>query len=176
MDVRTRERVFIAIGSNIAPEANIQKALRLLADNARLIALSTFYRSAPEGDPEVPSFINGTVEITTGLDPEAVKWEYLRPIEEALGRVRSDDKNAPRTMDLDLLMYGNRIISNPRLVLPDPGIVHYPFVALPLLDLAPDLMLPNASRSLKEIAEEMDASGLVPLTGFTSALNKYFRL
>jgi 2-amino-4-hydroxy-6-hydroxymethyldihydropteridine diphosphokinase len=172
MDDRARERIFIAIGSNIAPEANIQRALRLLAGDARLLALSTFYRSDPQGNPGASPFLNGAVEITTHLEPEAVKWDILRPIEEALGRARTADKNAPRTIDLDLLLYGNRIIANPRLALPNPGITQYPFVAIPLLDLAPDLLLPNSPRPLKTIVEEMDASPLLPLHEFTFFLRK----
>ena len=170
------ERTFIAIGSNIDAESNIPKALRLLAGSAHLIALSTFYRSDPEGDPDAPAFINGAAEIATGQDPETLKWELLRPIEESLGRVRSADKNAARTIDLDLLIYGNRIIANPRLTLPDPGILHYPFVALPLLELVPDLLLPNTSRTLREIADGMDASGLLPLGAFTASLKMEFNL
>ena len=168
------ERIFIAIGSNIEPELNIPRALDLLSKRARLIALSTFYSSPPEGSSGAPPFYNGAAEIATPLEPMDIKWKVLRPIEKALGRVRTEDKNAPRTMDLDLLLYGNRVITGPRLTLPDPGILDYPFVAIPLLDLAPDLILPNAPRTLREFARGMEASTLSPLPTFTRALRGQF--
>src|SRR5512142_2256322 len=104
------ERIFIGLGSNIDPEHNIVEALRRLAGRCPILALSAFHRCPAEGDPGGPPFINGAAEIATVIEPEAVKWELLRPIEEAMGRVRPADKNAPRTIDLDLLLYGDRVV------------------------------------------------------------------
>lgn len=170
------ERIFIGLGSNINPEANIPEALRRLADRCSILVLSTFYRSPAEGNPGDPSFINGAAEIETALGPEAVKWDLLRPVEEALGRVRSGDKNAPRAIDLDLLLYGARVVATPRLTLPDPGIARYPFVAVPLMELAPDLLFPGSPTTLKEVAGRLDASGLEPLPGFTGSWEQTFDL
>lgn len=168
------ERIYIGLGSNINAEANITEALHQLTVPCIIIALSTFYRSPAEGQAGGPPFINGAAEIATPLGPEAVKWEMLRPIEEALGRVRTADKNAPRTIDLDLLLYGDRIVNTPRLSLPDPGVVRYPFVAVPLLELAPDLILPGTRIPLKEAAGLLDASVLQPLPEFSDSLKRSF--
>jgi 2-amino-4-hydroxy-6-hydroxymethyldihydropteridine diphosphokinase len=163
-----RERIFISIGSNLDPERHIPEALRLLSGHSRVLALSTFYACPAEGDPDGPPFVNGAAEIATPLEPEAVKWELLRPVEEALGRTRSGDRNAPRTIDLDLLLYGDRTMDTPRLTLPDPGIARYPFVAVPLLELAPGLTLPGAGASLEAEVRGMDIRTLRPLTDLTA--------
>jgi len=164
------ERIYIGLGSNIDPEFNLAEALRRLAGRCSILALSTFYRSPAEGDPGGPPFINGAAEIAAALEPEAVKWALLRPLEEALGRIRTADKNAPRTIDLDLLLYGDRVLDTPRLTLPDPGISRYPFVALPLLELAPNLILPVWGMPLKELVETLDASALCRLPEFSDSL------
>jgi len=167
------ERIFIAIGSNIEPELNIPRALKLLSEKVRLFALSTFYSSAPEDSPGSPPFYNGAAEITTELEPMDIKWKVLRPIEEVLGRVRTADKNSPRTMDLDLLLYGNRVIADPRLTLPDPGILDYPFVAIPLAELAPRLIPPVFPRmSLSQGTARFSPNGLIPLKALTAALQE----
>lgn len=168
------ERIFIGLGSNIEPESNISEALRRLAGRCSILALSTFYRSPAEGDPGGPPFINGAAEIAAALEPEAVKWELLRPLEEALGRTRTAHKNAPRTIDLDLLLYGDRVLDTPRLTLPDPGITRYPFVAVPLLELAPELVLPGSGMPLQKTVGTMDASGLQALPDFSDSLKRLF--
>jgi 2-amino-4-hydroxy-6-hydroxymethyldihydropteridine diphosphokinase len=164
------ERIFIAIGSNIEPEINIPRALNLLSEKVRLIALSTFYSSAPVGCPGAPRFYNGAAEIETPLEPMDIKWNVLRPIEEALGRVRTKDRNAPRTMDLDLLLYGDRVISGPRLTLPDPAITRYPFILTPLSELHPGLILPGRTIPIQDLESDTDSPPLFPLKEFTQAL------
>jgi 2-amino-4-hydroxy-6-hydroxymethyldihydropteridine diphosphokinase len=162
-----RERIFIGIGSNIDPGRHIPEALRLLSGHSRILALSTFYACPAEGGPDGPPFVNGAAEIATLLEPESVKWELLRPVEEALGRTRSGDRNAPRTLDLDLLLYGERTMDTPRLTLPDPGVARYPFVAVPLLELAPGLALPGAGAPLDAVVRAMDRRALRPLADLT---------
>lgn len=168
------ERIYIGLGSNIDPESNIAETLRRLAGQAPILALSTFYRSPAEGDADGPPFINGAAEIATGLGPEEVKWDLLRPIEDALGRVRTADKNSPRTIDLDLLLYGTRIANTPRLTLPNPDIVRYPFVAVPLLELAPHLVWPAAGAPLRVVTAAMAPSGLVPLPEYSMRLKRQY--
>lgn len=168
------ERIFIGLGSNIDPDRNIAEAFRRLAGQATILGLSTFYHSPADGDPGGPPFINGAVEIVTPLGPEAVKWQMLRPIEEALGRVRTADKNSPRTIDLDLLLYGERVVDTPRLTLPDPNIARYPFVAVPLLELAPDLILPGTGGQLRAAVRSMACSALEALPALTATLRQTF--
>jgi 2-amino-4-hydroxy-6-hydroxymethyldihydropteridine diphosphokinase len=138
-------RAFIGVGSNIAPEKNIREALRLLAGSVRIVAISTFYRTPAIDRPSDPDFYNGVVAIETDLRPMALKSKVLRRIEAALGRRRSADKHASRTIDLDLLV----------LTPPDPDILNRAFVALPLAEIEPDL-LPGVERLSKEDMQPLD--------------------
>ena len=139
-------RVFIGVGSNIAPEANIPLALERLAKSLSLRAVSTFYRTAPVGPAGQPPFVNGVVEALSELPPRKLKFHVLRPIEASLGRRRSGaDKYAPRTIDLDLLLYGDAVLSQRGLTLPDPDIRERPFLAAGLLELEPGLVLPDGT-------------------------------
>ncbi len=134
---------FVAIGSNINPRDNIPRALTMLNAYLPVAAISNFYKTAAVGPSAQPDFFNGVVKIRTAHQPREIKFDILRKIEERLGRVRSADKFAPRTIDLDLILCGTLVIDEPGLVLPDQAIRHYPFVAIPLRELAPDLPLPD---------------------------------
>src|ERR1043166_6124129 len=111
-------RAFIGVGSNIAPEENIREALRRLAQSTRLVSISTFYREPAIDHPEEPDFYNGGVAIDTDFPPAVLKWQVLRPIEAALKRQRGADRYASRTIDLDLLLYGDSVLSSNELILP----------------------------------------------------------
>jgi len=149
-------RVYIAVGSNIDPESNVPTALRMLSEAANIVAVSTFYRTAALG-PDAPDFINGVVAIDAQLPASELKSDVLRPIEAALGRVRTQDKYAPRQIDLDIAVYGDRII--------DSDVSTRAFLAAPLIELDPDLPLPEAARKL-------DTSGMAALTEFTDNLRR----
>lgn len=157
---------YIGIGSNIEPEKNIESALRMLAEKVRVIGVSTFYRTEALNRPGSPPFINGAASIETDLDPRELKFGLLRAIEEALGRVRTEDKYAPRTIDLDVMIYGDLALDEPDIVIPDPDIRTRPFVAIPLLELAPDLVLPDTGIRLADLVEAMPTGSMVPLPGF----------
>jgi 2-amino-4-hydroxy-6-hydroxymethyldihydropteridine diphosphokinase len=160
-------RAFIAIGSNIDPERNVLAALRLLRRRVRIVAVSTFYRTQAEGRPGDPDFINGVALIETELAPRALKLEVLREVEQALGRQRTADGSAPRTMDLDLLLYDN--LEDDELRLPDADILRRPFVAFPLLELDPGLRLPRWQTGIREVAARLSAQGMTPLPEYTAA-------
>jgi dihydroneopterin aldolase/2-amino-4-hydroxy-6-hydroxymethyldihydropteridine diphosphokinase len=102
------------------------------------------------GQSEQPDFINGVIKIQTDRSPRELKFDILRKIEEKLGRVRSGDKFAPRTIDLDVILYEMTLSDEPGLCLPDPSIRSYPFVAVPLLELAPELILPDTKTPLAD--------------------------
>jgi 2-amino-4-hydroxy-6-hydroxymethyldihydropteridine diphosphokinase len=163
-------RAFIGVGSNIAPEENIREALRRLAQSLRLVSISTFYREPAIGRPEDPDFYNGVVAIDTDLPPAKLKWTVLRPIEAALGRSRSTDKYAARTIDLDLLLYGNSVISSDELTLPDPDILTRAFIAVPLYEIAPTLVLPGSGVPIREIAERFSTERMQPMHEYTRTL------
>ena len=154
----------------MAPEENIRKAVHQVAQSARLIAISTFYRQPALDRPEEPAFYNGVVAIDTDLPPAKLKWDVLRTIEAALGRRRSADKYASRTIDLDLLLYGEYVLSNNELSLPDPDIMERAFIAVPLYELAPDLMLPGSGIPIRQLAKQFAAENMKPLHEYTRRL------
>ena len=125
---------FISVGSNIEPERNILAALRLLTGKTEVIGSSIFYRTEPVGRVDQPMFVNGVWQIRTDLRPALIQKELLEPVEEVLGRRRTKDKYAPRTIDLDLVLYDDLVSEKPGLRLPHPDIVR-PFVWAPILEL-----------------------------------------
>ncbi|NSW56603.1 MAG: 2-amino-4-hydroxy-6-hydroxymethyldihydropteridine diphosphokinase [Armatimonadetes bacterium] len=165
-------RVFIAFGSNIAPETNVPRALDLLAAAVRVIAVSTVYRTEPIGALDQDPFYNGAFLIETDLGPRVLKFELLRGIEGELGRVRTADRYAPRTIDLDIALYGDLVVSEPNLVIPDPDIKSRAFLAVPLAELAPEMVLPGGCETLAQIATRMDNEKMEPLWEFTNLLRR----
>ncbi len=164
-------RVFVGVGSNISPEANIPKALRLLAAQALVVGVSRFFLTEPLGT-EGPAFYNGVVEVDTRLSPRALKYRVLREIENSLGRVRGPDKYAPRPIDLDVIVYGDSIIDEPDLKIPDPDIAQRPFLAVPLYDLAPDMLLPGTDCALADIIAALGDGKMTVLADFTKSLRE----
>jgi dihydroneopterin aldolase/2-amino-4-hydroxy-6-hydroxymethyldihydropteridine diphosphokinase len=163
-------RVFIAVGSNIAPDDNVRKALAALDAETRVLAVSTFYLTEPLDRPGQPPFYNGIVEISTELTPLELRDNVLRPIEESLKRERSADKHAPRTIDLDAVLYDSIDFDSEGLKIPDPEITERPFLAVPLAELAPDFILPGANNRLKDISERFRGHAMKPLKEFTESL------
>jgi 2-amino-4-hydroxy-6-hydroxymethyldihydropteridine diphosphokinase len=152
---------YVSVGSNIEPERNVREAIRALACEARVVALSTFYRTEPLGHPHDPQFINGVVAIETRLSARELKWEVLRAIESELGRRRGPDPDAQRTIDLDVLLYDGE----PH----DPLIERRAFLAWPLVELEPTLVLPDG-RALRAIAERLSRAGMQALPELTAEL------
>jgi 2-amino-4-hydroxy-6-hydroxymethyldihydropteridine diphosphokinase len=142
---------YVAVGSNIRPETNIPAALDKLLRAVRVTAISSFYRTPALDRPGDPDFLNGVWQIETDVAARALKFDVLRRIEKELGRKRSTDKYAPRTIDLDLIVYGDAAIAEPRLRVPDPDIRSRAFVALPLLELSPELVLADTEERLAEL-------------------------
>ncbi len=145
--------VFIGVGANINPEDNILKAVQLLGQQVKLLDSSFFYRSKAAGRTDQPDFINGVLKIATDIPPVRLRFDVLRKIETQLGRVRTDDKNAPRPIDLDILLYGELVKLEEQIRIPDPQLQAYAFVYIPLLELEPGLVLPGGRQKLKELVE-----------------------
>jgi 2-amino-4-hydroxy-6-hydroxymethyldihydropteridine diphosphokinase len=165
-------RAFVGIGSNIDPERNIERAIGRLREHVCVRAVSTFYRSQPIGRPEQAPFLNGVVEVEAEREPRALKTEVLRRIEAELGRVRTADKYAARTVDLDLLIYGEITADEPGLQLPDPDIRSRPFLAAGICELAPDLVLPGDGRTMREIVAALADAAMEPLPHYTAKLRE----
>jgi 2-amino-4-hydroxy-6-hydroxymethyldihydropteridine diphosphokinase len=146
------KRVVIALGSNIAPEFNLPRAVDAIGDVTRVVKCSTVWQSAPVGFSEQPDFCNAAVLIETELTPHSLKAELLR-IEAELGRVRDPrNKNGPRTIDLDLALYADDVIDDPVITVPDPEILHRPFLAVPVAELVPLMPHPVTGKLMAVIA------------------------
>jgi len=165
-------RAFVSVGSNIEPEANIEEALRRLASRVQVVGVSTFYHSEPVGPPGQPPFLNGVVEVRTDLPARDLKFGVLRRIEAELGRVRTADTYAPRRIDLDLLIYDECVTASRELTLPDPDITSRPFLAVPLGELAPDLVLPGDGRTMGEVAAEHAGHGMSQAAAYSAKVRE----
>ena len=152
------EIVFLSLGSNIEPRVHLVRATRLLAARLRVIGASQVFETLAVGTSNVSAFLNAALEVRCRLSPADLKFLILRPLEAALGRRRTVDRNAPRTIDVDISLYGDRVIEDAAagLRIPDPEILCRAHVALPLADLAPDLRHPVTGESLSDIAARFD--------------------
>lgn len=138
---------YVGLGSNLEnPAAQLARAVAELASlpGTTLRAQSPFYASRPVGPQDQPDFVNGAVELTTALTAHQL-LDHLQAIEQAHGRERQQ-LWGPRTLDLDLLMYGNDSIYDERLTVPHAELPNRDFVLQPLIDLNPALMLPDGRR------------------------------
>lgn len=144
-------RCHIALGSNLGDRiANIVAACKLISHfTGKIIEKSSLYESEPWGDyaGETGRYINSVVSIETRLDAFEVLTE-LQNIERSLGRVRGKP-NAPRTIDLDILLYGNVLISSPELTIPHPRMIDRQFVLEPLAEIDPMLIHPVLGESIE---------------------------
>ncbi len=165
-------RAFLAIGSNINPEENVKKAIRLLTIKTQVIGISTVYLTEPEGRPGQPPFYNLVVKVETQMPPREFKYSILRTIENDLGRIRTEDTYAPRTIDLDLILYDDLALQTQDLTLPDPEILRRPFLAFPLSELSPDLILPGTDLSIKQVMGGLSKARMKPMDHFTQLLKK----
>jgi 2-amino-4-hydroxy-6-hydroxymethyldihydropteridine diphosphokinase len=167
-------RVFVGVGSNIEPEEHVRAALARLHEAVGLVQVSTFYATPALGRPSDPMFVNGVVEIRDRLPPLLLK-EVLSFVEEAEGRRRGGDRFAPRPIDLDLLLHGDTLSTAPGLALPHPDISRRRFVALPLLELVPELVLPGAGLHLAAIVGGLPPHPMEPLPLLTRELREVLR-
>jgi len=139
-----RATVYVGLGSNLDdPEAQVRSGMRALETlpKTRVVGCSALYRSAPVGLAGQPDFINAVCEIETALDPETLLSALLK-IEADHGRQRQIP-NGPRTLDLDLLLYGGETIATPALIAPHPRLHQRAFVLYPLAEIAPELSVPG---------------------------------
>ena len=163
---------YIAVGANIEPERHILLALDRLAEEAQVLATSTFYRTSPIGRPEQPEYLNGVWHIQTTVPARTLKFGILRDIETELGRTRGADRYAARPIDLDLVVYGDATIDEPDLRIPDPDIRERPFVAAPLLELAPHLVMPDTGEPLACLPAARPSAGMEAAEDLTRQLKK----
>lgn len=154
-------KVYVAIGSNVEAERHVSMAVQALRGRFGVLQLSPVYRNHAVGF-DGDDFLNAVTGFDTALDVPTLK-AVLDEIEVACGRQRGAARFAPRTLDLDLLLYGDRVDAAERL--PRAEILRYDFVLKPLADLVPDLRHPVAGRSYRELWEHFEGQrNLVPVS------------
>ena len=158
-------RVYIGLGSNLAtPFQQLRSALAALAalPQTHLIAQSAFYASDPLGPADQPRYINAVAALDTTLSPLAL-LDALQAIELEQGRTRKAERWGPRTLDLDILLFGDLQLNEPRLIVPHYHMHARAFVLYPLAEIAPDLQLPDG-RALSELLDACPYTGLERLS------------
>ncbi len=154
---------YVGLGSNLGdPLAQLRRAVRALAalPGTRLCAVSPRYRNRPLGPADQPDYVNAVARLATDLAPRDL-LAALQDIERAQGRVRDGRRWGPRTLDLDLLLYGDEVIDEPGLRVPHPGLAERDFVVLPLARVAPPgLTVPGRGR-LTALAARFDPAALI---------------
>ena len=157
--------VYIALGANLDPERNLRLAVEHLTRHFHVETVSPVYESPPVDGSDQPCYLNAVARAVTALPPREMKEGVLRAIEAELGRVRTGDPFAPRTIDLDLILYGDRVQSSGEVRVPAEGITRYAHVAVPMADLAPTLRHPERDETMASIAESVNGGGLVRRDG-----------
>ena len=156
--MNTDDAVIVALGGNLALEGQAVQAVlelaagRLAAAGLKPVRRSGWWRSAAWPDPTQPAYLNAVAWVETALEPRQV-LEALLGIETAFGRRRSQP-NAPRTLDLDLIAYGRRVLDEPGLVLPHPRAADRLFVMGPLAEIAPDWRHPVTGQTAADLAAQ----------------------
>ena len=167
-------QVVIALGSNIEKEQNLPRAIELLREMCVVTAVSPIYETEPVGLLNQPNFWNTAVLLQTDLTASQIKQQLIGSIETKLKRVRQADKNAPRTIDADIVLFNDAVFeydggdgrSRP---VPDPDLAKFPHVAVPVADLLPNFPHPQTGEPLGELAQRLLAEvvkeyGRSPLT------------
>lgn len=153
---------FIALGSNLAsPLDQVNAAIAALGEipDSRIVACSSLYRTPPLGPPDQPDYLNAAVALETTLAPEAL-LDHTQRIELQQGRVRKAERWGPRTLDLDIMLFGDQVIQTPRLTVPHYDMKNRGFMLWPLFEIAPALRFPDGmtlSAVLTECAADKPA-------------------
>jgi 2-amino-4-hydroxy-6-hydroxymethyldihydropteridine diphosphokinase len=158
-------RAYIALGSNLGDSKRlVRDAMAALGQlpGTRLVASSGLYLTKPWGVTEQPSFVNAVAGVTTTLAPRAL-LEALLDTERVFGRVRDGERWGPRTLDLDLLLHGDRVLDEDGLSLPHPRLAERAFVLLPLAEIAPTLDIPGLGL-VADLLARVDAGGCIAVS------------
>lgn len=159
----------IAIGSNLGDRADHLRAARREIDalpDTRVAAASAVYETAPVGPGDQGPYLNAALRVETALPPREL-LERLLAIEEGRGRDREGERPwGPRTLDLDVLVYDDRLMEGPALVLPHPRMHERAFVLRPVCDVAAEVAHPRRGRSMAELLADVDEAGVERLRSF----------
>ncbi|MCC6568800.1 MAG: 2-amino-4-hydroxy-6-hydroxymethyldihydropteridine diphosphokinase [Anaerolineales bacterium] len=137
---------YLSLGSNIEPEVNLPKAVTMLSQRGEIEKVSSVWETNPVGG-EGGNYLNACLSYTTALSQEQLKETILHPIEASLGRKRTQDKNAPRTIDIDIILFDDEIIGGRWLA--------QAFVVVPLAEIYPDFQIPGTKENIAETATRL---------------------
>ncbi|ELA0827539.1 2-amino-4-hydroxy-6-hydroxymethyldihydropteridine diphosphokinase [Klebsiella quasipneumoniae] len=150
---------YIALGSNLAsPLTQVQAAIHALGEipHSRVVNVSSFYRTPPLGPQDQPDYLNAAVALETTLSPEAL-LDHTQRIELQQGRVRKAERWGPRTLDLDIMLFGDALINSERLTVPHYDMRNRGFMLWPLFEIAPDLHFPDGI-ALRAVLDDLGAA------------------
>src|SRR5271157_667119 len=156
--------VYLGMGANLGDrQGNLVQAIQSIRASASVESIASFYETKPVGYLEQPDFLNTACQITTDLSPLEL-LHFLKQIERQMGR-QASFRNAPRPIDIDILLYDDLVLDTPELIIPHPRMTDRAFVLVPLAEIAPTVIHPTLNLSISELLQRVDQSGIRGLYG-----------
>jgi 2-amino-4-hydroxy-6-hydroxymethyldihydropteridine diphosphokinase len=156
--------IYLGLGSNLGNRAaNLRAAVRALSPEVSVLVKSAVYETPPWGVEDQPGFLNMALKAETDLTPAALR-DHVKRIEREVGRTETF-RWGPRVIDIDILLYEDRIVDTPQLVIPHTQMHKRPFVLVPLASIAPDVVHPALGLSMRELLQHVDTTGITAVEG-----------
>lgn len=155
---------YLGLGSNLGDRlANLRAAVNGLLPEVRVLTESAVYETPPWGVEDQPGFLNMALKAETDLAPGALR-DHVKRIERRVGRTETF-RWGPRVIDIDILLYDDRIVDRPKLIIPHAQMHKRPFVLVPLASIAPDVVHPALGLTMRELLQHVDTTGITPVAG-----------